>query len=323
MIRPVSDPVCSVASGEAAYSRTHEEFLRDQFERAKDQYGTFKTTFEQFVGHVLQLCSQRASQEEGADLSQVFQSTHLTDIYLAQSMALGDPRAWTCFDDMFQRLLSAASSRLTTLIGATEQARQDLLGDLFLPGRPGGPSRILTYNGTASLARWVVMVLRHRIVDLLRRLGPRGEACVSLDEPDETGEVIEVPDTAAGDAVLEAFEERLLDGRKQSMLRDTVPRAFRELTAKDRILLKMRYLDGVSQNAMASTFHVDKSRVSRWLERAYRTVMKSVIEQLTREHGLDFKDATELVQYAARTEFGGEIERLLLAPTIEQRGPFE
>lgn len=261
------------------------------YERAVARHGDLEIPFDGFFHHVEQSVADRLRRVSGgpdlAAVREVLEKTHLEDLYLALGMALGREHAWVRFKEAFGTFVLASCLQLTHNRDRADEVVGNLLGDLFFTDRPRGSSRIRGYTGASSIQRWLWLVLKSRVVDSVRigaREGPAGE-------PES---ILERLETKGDDGSEGLPEARALRAEAESLLGSVVPAAFGALDARDRLLMRMHYLDGVQQKEIARVYGVDSSRVCRWLERAERLVRRMTCERLVLEHGLEPREASEL-----------------------------
>lgn len=289
----------------------HRSFIEQRFEEAVSSHGSFDLSGSDFARHVIEVAHRRAARcDPPAPLAEILDRTCYPDLYLAFGMASGSEAAWQRFEKELVPYVKGIVSGFTSDRSAVHDVTQDLLADLFFTDRARGRSRIMSYEGASSLRRWLMLVMRNRTVDALRRY--RVEVPIDiLPEPDEH--------VSAGAPLPEEQVQRSLD---RHVLSQVVPAAFAELPAEDRLILKMRYVDGRKQRDIARLYGVDESRVSRWLTRIYRTVLRNALERLTEDHGLDRQGASELLAHLAADDLPEGLESAL-SPDASPTSPEE
>jgi RNA polymerase sigma factor (sigma-70 family) len=273
----------------------HRDLVLAGYQRAVACHGEFEVSFEEFSRHVGEsvggrLCRSPGSAKPDA-VREVLEKTHLEDLYLALAMVLGRERAWVRFQECFGTFLLATCFQITRNRDRAEEVVGNILGDLFFTDRPRGASRIQGYNGASSIQRWLWLVLQSRVVDSVRltaREGPSEDAEGILDR-------LEAGQQASADGRPEA---RALAAEAERLLKSVLPTAFQALDTRDRLLMKMHFLDRVQQKELARLYRVDTSRVCRWLERACRLVQRVTCEQLVLQHGMEPREAAEMAAEA-------------------------
>ncbi len=113
-----------------------------------------------------------------------------------------------------------------------------------------------------------------------------------------------------GSTVLTGPEEEVLHAERDRYIHSVLPAAFQALSPRDLTLLKLHHVDGARQKDIADLHGVHPSRVSRKLDRIYRTVRKRATELLVKQHGLKTKEAREFMTRVTQ-HWSGEIDDLI------------
>lgn len=201
------------------------------------------------------------------------------ELALALGAAKGDRQAvaW-----MERSLLPRARPTLARVVGDArlDEGLQCLRRRLLLPDASGQP-RLLAYDGLAPLLSWVRAVAVRVGLNLVRRASP--------EDPDD-----ELLSQAPAALDLEAEVLRAVDGERFAAL-------FREslaaLSPRERTLLKLYFVDGLSVEQVGKSHGVDKSTASRWLAAARKRLVALTDALLARELQLD---ATQVRSLARR-----------------------
>lgn len=166
-----------------------------------------------------------------------------------------------------ERYLSAADEALAHMklpAALADDVRQKVLEKLLL--RDGGPSKLAGYAGQGKLRGLVKVVAVRTALSELRKKRPE------VAMPDAGPDVFE--DDRGADPEL-AFVKR----RYRAEFKRAFEAAVGELTERERNLLRMHLLRGVTLEALAEIYGVHRATITRWLARARERVMSS-----TREH---------------------------------------
>ena len=205
----------------------------------------------------------------------------LADLYLAFGCALGDPTALTLFERDFLPVVERHLARRERDPALLDEARQRLrLRVLVAP--PGQPPRIAEYRGQGSLAAWLRVVAVREQASAAR--GAHG--AVPLDD-----EELPSPAVALLSPELDADQARLLP-----LFRDAFRQALAALPPRDRTLLRLHYIDGLSLDAMGKIYRVNKGTVSRWLAALRGTLHEQVLALLQRTSGASPDETRSLLQ---------------------------
>lgn len=225
---------------------------------------------EEFVGYVRERCPA------GTEVSRLA----VEDLYLAFGCARGDAAAVALFEREFlpavERVL-ARRERDPMLVDETKQR----LRTRVLVAPPGGRPRIAEYQGQGSLASWLRVVALREHIEALRAI--RGG--VPLDE-----EELPAPATLLSPE-LAADEARLLPAFRQAF-----HRALEALPPRDRTLLRLHYIDGLSLDPIGALYRVNKGTVSRWLAAIRARLQDEVLAQLQRASGVSPEETRSLLR---------------------------
>jgi RNA polymerase sigma-70 factor (ECF subfamily) len=195
---------------------------------------------------------------DAADSAEAFAELHLADLYLAQACVDASPTALAAFEGMCKTVIEGSLRSMGLADHVIADVAQDVRSKLFV-GANGAPSKIASYSGRASLKSWVRTVATRTAVSLLRK---------------STGE-------SHDDKILEAMPSPA-DSPELQHFRTTYHREFKEafaaalasLTPQQRNLLRHRYIDGLSVEAIGTLYGVHKSTAFRWLESAQDVLAK-------------------------------------------------
>jgi DNA-directed RNA polymerase specialized sigma24 family protein len=165
----------------------------------------------------------------------------------------GDRIAWEYFADDYLPLLRGFARQACKNLDAGEDLAQEigivLLGKvrrLWMNRRPSledetvepaaSKGKLMTYNGRGSLAGWLRASVAHAAIDRFRR----GTKQVSLDEMTAQGS-----EPCPSDAGQGARGEESLDARWGPVLSRALEQELSCLSAHDRLLLSLYYLEGI------------------------------------------------------------------------------
>jgi RNA polymerase sigma-70 factor (ECF subfamily) len=206
----------------------------------------------------------------------------VTDLYLAFGCAHEDPAALALFEaEVFPRV----QKTLTRLLPAGWQAAdaaQALRTRLFVPG-PSGRG-IDSYSGRGALTGWVRTVATRLLLDARRRHQETAPLTDSLEERLRASGL---------SAELQAMRAELVP-----VVRAAIKGALESLTAKERTLLKLHYVDGLSFEQIAKLNRVHRSTVMRWLQGIREECLDHVKDTLSRSLSLQPQQIESLLKVA-------------------------
>jgi RNA polymerase sigma-70 factor (ECF subfamily) len=163
-----------------------------------------------------------------------------------------------------------------TLDEAVQRVRERLL-----VARGDEPPRIADYAGRGPLRRWVRAVAVHTWLNQIR--GHRREALVG---DQRVLEALSGPEPGSDLAYLKR--------RYRAELAAALQESLAELGDRERLLLRYRYVDGLSAERVATLFHTHRSSVYRWLEEVRAALAARIMAALAARLGGGESDAESI-----------------------------
>jgi RNA polymerase sigma-70 factor (ECF subfamily) len=191
-----------------------------------------------FVEHV-------AARLGGADALDV---VFAADLWLACACARGEPAACAIFDATFVEPLDPVLAAAGLSPDQRDEVKQELRRKLLTAD--GDRPRIADFSGRADLRMWVRTAAVRAGIDLLR-----ARRDVALDEDE----------LAALPAIADDPELVHLKSVYREQLRDAVVTAIGQLEARERLLLKYHYIDGLSVDKVGAVYGVHRATAARWI----------------------------------------------------------
>jgi RNA polymerase sigma-70 factor (ECF subfamily) len=220
------------------------------------------------------------------DLLGKLATLHLSDLYVACAAGLCAPRARERFIRHFLQPIEAAVRTVGS--GSTnfvEDVRQQLHERLLVPPK-GELPRILQYGGRAALATWISVAARRAALELLRETEARHRRVDEVVDDDTFG--IEL-----------APELQYLKVQFRDAFKGAVSAAIAQLCARDRTILRLHRLGGLTLARIATMLSVDESTVSRWEKRAREAIVTDTSTALSKNLGIAPDDLPSLVRLVA------------------------
>jgi len=171
-----------------------------------------------------------------------------SDLYLACACLDGDCEAIATFDRQFLRLVTAYVARVNGAQSLSGEVQQ-ILRTKLLVSNGDGPPLIAGYRGRAPLGAWLRVVAVRTARSLLR-----------ASARDVTLQTDAGPRALGGDP-----EIQLLKARHGSAFNRALTEALSGLSAKDRTLLRLYFVESTSLASLARMYHVHESTMSRRL----------------------------------------------------------
>jgi RNA polymerase sigma-70 factor (ECF subfamily) len=172
---------------------------------------------------------------------------HVDDLYFACACARGEHRALSIFEREYVGDLRAAIATVERTGTQRDDILQIVRTRLFVGDADRSP-RIADYIGRGRLFSWLRVVVVREALSLLRK--PRHEHGVD-----------EIPDAALDhDLELDVFR-----GMYQREFKQAFATAVSELTPRERNLLRLHLIDGLSIDEIGTAHRTHRTSAARWL----------------------------------------------------------
>lgn len=203
---------------------------------------------------------------------------HLADLYLAHAVLERRPGAVDAFCAAVLPAIDAPLRHLGADPARLDELRQVVL-DVVIVGAARGPA-LAGYAGRSELRGW----LRSVAVRVALKAWSRERRGEPLEEWDELGEAIADP------AILHL----------KAKYADEVAAAFRAavagLTARQRTLLRLHHLDGLTVDDLARMYTIHRATAARWVAAAREAVFEDTRARLQQRIGLDDSEVVSVVR---------------------------
>jgi RNA polymerase sigma-70 factor, ECF subfamily len=196
---------------------------------------------------------------------------HAADMYLACACSHGIDAALA----VLERTLVGDVARAVASIDASHAFVEETLQatrERLLVRKGPGPSKIADYAGRASLRSWLRAVAVRRAVTECRRRSERHHE--PLTAHDDVRLARDGPD----------FE--YLRRRYKTVFEGAVRAAIDDLPPKQRLLLRLNMVEGMSVDKLAAIYKVGRSTAARWLASARRALLEQVRSDLCAKLGV-------------------------------------
>ena len=194
----------------------------------------------------------------GDDLEKGLGALYVEDLALAFACADGLPNALAHCDRLCAGAVAAAVARVDHSPDLRDEVRQILWQRIFV-GTVAEPPRIQSYAGRGPLPAWVAVAAQRVALDL-RRSAARSAGSDPM-----------------ADQLLPASDHPEIDylrTRYKAEFEAAVREALAGLADRDRLLLKLTIVSGLSHEQLANIYSVNQSTVTRWIARARETVLE-------------------------------------------------
>jgi RNA polymerase sigma-70 factor, ECF subfamily len=184
---------------------------------------------------------------------------YVEDLALALACGAGAPNALAQCDRLCAGAIAAAVARVDRSPDLRDEVRQILWQRIFV-GTAAEPPRIRSYAGRGPLPAWVAVAAQRVALDLRRSAAraPVGDPLI--------------------DQVLPAHEHPEVDylrTRYKAEFEAAVREALGGLPDRDRLLLKLTIVSGLSHEQLANIYGVNQSTITRWIARVREQVQEA------------------------------------------------
>ena len=195
----------------------------------------------------------------GDDAEQGLADLFVEDFALGVACVDRRPGALTQVERLCGPAIDAAVARIDRSPELRDEVRQTLWQRIFV-GTSGQTPRILSYAGRGPLAGWVAVAAQRIALDL-RRAATRAAGSDPL-----------------ADQLLPSEEHPEVDylrNRYKPEFEAAVRDALAALPDRDRLLLRLTTVSGLSHEQIAGIYKVNQSTVSRWIARTRAEVLEA------------------------------------------------
>lgn len=210
------------------------------------------------------------------------------EVLLAWACARGDPSALRKFrDEHYQRLRVAAAR--AGAIGMEDDVAQSVMTKLLARGAERPPA-IEKYAGRGSLAAWLDVTAMREARNALHKEG----VARRMPYADEMDSLLDGTVDVSHDPELESLKRTY-----RVLFKQAFQRAFAELDARARTLLRHEHLDGLDGTEIAALYGVNKATVSRWRAQAREVLLRAtrrIAEQEMNLAPIEFESVMRLIQ---------------------------
>jgi len=200
-----------------------------------------------------------------ADAARALARVHAPDLLLAAACADGDESALAELERQFMPEIAAYVARLDSSPSFADDVRQALRHRLLV-SEGGARPKIASYTGAGPLGAWLRVAAVRTARNLLRARKPE----VPLDDTGRVQLRSERPDP----------ELDYLKTRYARDLEQAFSQTLASLGAKERNILSLYFLDGMSSTAIGALYRVHQATVRRWIEKLREAIVKETQRRL-------------------------------------------
>jgi RNA polymerase sigma-70 factor, ECF subfamily len=225
------------------------------------------------------------SKQEVASFIDEMQADDLCLIIACES---GTETAWNDLVERFSATVRSAARSASSNEDAAEDLAQSIWAELYgLRNRKDGKpaSKLAYYSGRGSLAGWLRAVVAQLAVDTYRKQSRlvQAEEDVDLDRLAREAPMAELQTAVA--ATGQNPEQVISTKFAEADMQNALQTAIKELSADDRLLVKLYYFDNLRLHEAGKVLGVHEATASRRLTKAHGELRKRVGEILMSERG--------------------------------------
>jgi RNA polymerase sigma-70 factor, ECF subfamily len=235
-----------------------EEALAGLVRQAREAWPEVSMDTGAFLAHVAERLPSKG------EARQALASLRADDFFLAFACVRGEARALEAFD---AHVLSQVGTWLPRQAPAVVDELRQLVRQRLLVPENGTPPKLASYAGRGPLGQWVRAVTLRLLIDR-QRAEPR-----------------ELPFEQAPAALAEQLgadpELAFIRERHQEDFRVAFHAALGRLEARERNLLRLHHVHGLSMDSVSATYQAPRSTVARWIAHARERLLALTREELT------------------------------------------
>jgi RNA polymerase sigma-70 factor len=241
------------------------------YERCLRRYPSVQLSLEDFRARVDDILDKLDSASGETSRSELLGRLHHEDLFLAIACSCNDRIAWEYFSNDYQPMLRRFAKQVCGNADDGDDLSQEIIARML-----NERTRLAGYGGRCSLAGWLRVVVSHAAVDHFRKSARN----VSLEElQNDEGEMVPSFSNEIDDPEVE-------DSKWAQVVSMIVSEAMSKLSASNRLMLALYYLNGVSLKAIGNQFGIHEATISRWMDRLRRDLRSDVERELKKKHGL-------------------------------------
>lgn len=242
---------------------------------------------------------------DAAGLEALLTSATLSELYLACACSDGDAAASAALEAGYFPSVKLALARMRLPQHVVDEVLQWLRGHLFLARRDGRRGIAGFRGGRGTLAAWLsVIAVREasRLVQNNRRHAGNGDVELAR----LSGSERDVEKQYAHKWSQEAFQRAFV-------------LALSQLNDREKSLLRMHYLDGMTLEQLATIYRTHRATAVRWLAAARQRLLDRTRATLVEQLHVPFSDCDSIIQ-SAREQLELTFQRLFASGALAAQG---
>lgn len=252
--------------------KTKAHTLHLGYAAGREMHPEIELPLEAWTHRVRELMQKRTGRSDPSEIDTLLASTHCADLYLAIACDLSLSDAWERFLHLYEATLADKAATLSIGLPKRERFVADFLSEIFKSEESEDSfhrTRIGSYDGSASLLTWLLVLLHDKAMRARDRL-----------------QSVHVDDT-------EYVVNQLRQTDHGARLIEKITVAWHSLDSTQQLVLALNFRDGVSPRSMAEILGRSemqlRSTLRTSLEDLRLTSLEGLEASLPRQIWLDFQ----------------------------------
>jgi RNA polymerase sigma-70 factor (ECF subfamily) len=241
-----------------------DERLADLVSTAQAAWRELTISDEEYVRYL-------AERSPSVDVAKALENLCAADLLLACACARGSRKAVEAFEARFLSRIPQYVRRIDASPEFANELTQQLRAKLLVAAA-GELPRIAQYAGACPLGAWLRVVAVREALMVGRRV---------VEAPSDPADLAALALAAGSDA-----DRELVRLRYQPEFQVALETALAGLDAKERNLLRLHYVEGLSIDRLSPMFGVHRATCARWIAAAQGKLLDAIRERLQAQLGL-------------------------------------
>lgn len=240
------------------------------------------------------------------------------DLCLIVACERGDEKAWEDLVKNFDGTVKSAARKISSNNDDAEDLASSIWAELHgLKHDKGGRLRtkLSYYSGRGSLAGWLRAVVAQLAVDEFRKQSKFVQIEEAREFENLAHESSEKSENVAVVAHSDDPERIFAEKRTSADVADALQAAIGELSAEDRLILKLYYFDDLKLKDIGASLGFHEATASRKLVRVQTEIRRSVERNLTNKHGWSEREVKKHLAETAE-KLGVNLEKMFAVLTV-------
>ncbi len=236
-----------------------------------------------------------------SQVNEFFDAIHADDLCLIAACERGDEAAWRELIEKYGAMVRAVARSVSASEDKAEDLAQSIWAELHgLRLREDGQThgKLGYYSGRGSLGGWLQAIVRQLAVDVHRKESKLVQTETDADFDTLARDNGNASHSNSSHASLDP-EQSFAAREFAETLEQSLARAINELTAEDRLLIKLYYFDGLSLREAGALLCVHEATASRRLTRLHKEIRVRLEEILTKDCGWPQTEASGVLAHSS------------------------